>query len=103
MYEQPFRDQIAYPTNPLLDKDIYLSSNILGCHIVIKFTKSISSLLVAETILSYLEGFLATSLSELMAHTEEITIHLKEFENKQTYHFKKKKRRINILFISIKT
>lgn len=91
VYEQPFRDQIAYPTNPLLNKDIDLSSNILGCHIVIKFAKSISSLLVAETILSYLEGFLATSLSEIMAHTEEIIIHLKEFENKQTYHFKKEK------------
>jgi len=53
-----------------------LSTNILGCKFLIKFPKDIEILLVAETLLAFLEGFFATSISELMAHTEAITINI---------------------------
>lgn len=89
LYEQPFKEQIAYPTNPILNNNIDLSTNILGCHIIVKFYKKLNSLMIAETILSYLEGLLATSLSDITAHTEEIIIILTVVENKQTYHFQK--------------
>lgn len=89
IYEQPFRDQIAYPTNPIFESDIDLSTNILGCHIIVKICKLLNSLMIAETLLSYLEGFFSTSLNDLMAHTEEILIIIVERENKQTYHFQK--------------
>ncbi|TYB32725.1 MAG: hypothetical protein FXF49_10035 [Flexistipes sinusarabici] len=75
---QPFVEQILYQTIFMSQDDLHLSSSILGCSFLVKFPNDIEILLVAETLLAFLEGFFATSMSELMSHTEHITINLRK-------------------------
>ena len=44
------------------EDELCLSSNIIGCKFIVKFTKGIENLLLAETLLAFLEGFYATSM-----------------------------------------
>lgn len=74
---QPFVEQMLHQTIFMSEDELHLSSNILGCNFLIKFSKDIEILLVAETLLAFLEGFFATSMSELMSYTENITLNLK--------------------------
>jgi hypothetical protein len=73
---QPFRKQILYETNFLSDSTVYFSSNILGCTFKIVFEKDIELLFAAETLLAFFESFLATSLHDVYANTEQIQIRL---------------------------
>lgn len=74
---QPFVEQMLHQTIFMAEDEIHLSSNILGCNFLIKFSNDIEILLVAETLLAFLEGFFATSMDELMSYTENITINLR--------------------------
>ena len=74
---QPFVEQMLHQTIFMAEDELHLSSNILGCNFLIKFSKDIEILLAAETILAFLEGFFATSMNELMSYTENITINLR--------------------------
>ncbi len=75
---QPFVKQILYQTIFMSEDDLHLSSNILGCNFLIKFPNDFEILLVAETLLAFLEGFFATSMNELTSHTENIAINLRK-------------------------
>jgi hypothetical protein len=75
---QPFVEQMLHQTIFMSQNELHLSSNILGCNFLIKFSNDIEILLVVETLLAFLEGFLATSMSELMAHTENIVINVRK-------------------------
>lgn len=74
---QPFVEQMLHQTIFMSDDELHLSSNILGCNFLIKFSKDIEILLAAETLLAFLEGFFATSMNELMSYTENVTINLR--------------------------
>jgi hypothetical protein len=73
---QPFVKQMLYKTNFMAESNLCLYSNILGCKFLINFARDIELLLVAETLLAFFEGFFATSMIELIAHAENITINL---------------------------
>ncbi len=75
---QPFVEQMLHQTIFISEDELHLSSNILGCNFLIKFSKDIEILLAAETLLAFLEGFFATSMSGLMSHTENIAINLRK-------------------------
>lgn len=75
---QPFVKQMLHQTIFMSEDELHLSSNILGCNFLIKFPNDIEILLVVETLLAFLEGFFATSMSELMAHTENIVINIRK-------------------------
>jgi len=77
---QPFVEQILHQTSFMSEDELHLSSDILGCKFLIIFSKDIEILLVAETLLAFLEGFFATSMNELMSFTETIIINLKRSE-----------------------
>ena len=47
----------------------------------------IPSLLFAETLLAFLEGFYATSISELVAYAETVTVNLKKTEGNSGFDF----------------
>lgn len=74
---QPFVEQMLHQTIFMSEDELHLSSNILGCNFLIKFSKDIEILLAAETLLAFLEGFFATSMNELMSYTENVTINLR--------------------------
>ena len=84
---QPFVEQILYDTNYMAEENLSLYSNILGCQFQINFTKDVEMLLVAETLLAYLEGFFGTSLSNIHAHREKITINVFSNEDNTNIHF----------------
>ncbi len=104
---QPFVDQMLHQTIFMSEDELHLSSNILGCKILIKFSKDIEILLAAETLLAFLEGFFATSMSELMSYTETITINIrsaKEISNLEfTYNELDEEYNISVNNFNIKT
>lgn len=71
---QPFVDQILHETLFLSEENLNLSTKILGCKFLIKFSKDKEILLVTETLLALLEGFFATSITDVIPHTEIIKI-----------------------------
>ena len=75
---QPFVKQMLHQTIFMSEDVLHLSSNILGCNFLLKIQNDIEILLVVETLLAFLEGFFATSMNELMAHTENIVINIKK-------------------------
>ncbi len=77
---QPFVKQMLYDTNFMSEQIISLSSNILGCKFSIILTANVEILLAAETLLALLEGYFASSMGTLIAHTSDISINLKEGE-----------------------
>lgn len=73
---QPFREQIIYDTNLYNHEFIKLKTIILGTEIYIVSEKNKIILCLAETILAYLESFLATAFEEVFPTCENIVIRL---------------------------
>jgi hypothetical protein len=73
---QPFREQMMYDTNLLSNKELCLSSTILGCKFLLYFEKDKELMFVAETFLAFFESFLATSLVDVFPNTESIKINI---------------------------
>ncbi|MEQ8192768.1 MAG: hypothetical protein ABRQ39_32700, partial [Candidatus Eremiobacterota bacterium] len=96
---QPFKNQIIYKTDFLYDEKIKLSSKILGCEIVILTKRSVEFILAAETLLSFLEGFLATCLEGVYPTTETLIINILKNEKDNSFLFKKDENNIYNLFI----
>lgn len=84
---QPFVEQMLHQTIFMSEDELYLSSTILGCKFLIKFSRDVEILLVAETLLAFLEGFFATSMSEVMSYTETVTINLRSAKENSTLDF----------------
>ncbi|WP_185216964.1 MULTISPECIES: hypothetical protein [unclassified Chryseobacterium] len=73
---QPFKEQIAYETNFLDKEEVVLSAKILGAKINIIASDDYSLLILSETILAYLESFLATSFDGIFPLAEKIYINI---------------------------
>lgn len=86
--DQPFKDQMIYETNYMVDNQIKLSSTILGCKFIFRIEKDIELLLAAETLLAFLESFLATSLKNVYPSTESIVINCMKTSNEQPIKFR---------------
>ncbi len=62
----------------LTSEKLAFKTNILGCTITFEVESSPKSILIAETLLSAIESFLATSLeNEVMPHSQEVVIKVK--------------------------
>lgn len=75
---QPFRQQIINPTDLLDKEEIILISRIIGCKVIVKLPKVTEALLLGETLLAFLESFLATSIGQLFPTKEIIEINILE-------------------------
>ena len=73
---QPFVEQIAYKTNFLNTKEVYIESQILGIQLKVLFNHDSTLLIIAESILAYFESFLATSFEEAFPISENINIYI---------------------------
>lgn len=73
---QPFVEQIAYKTNFLNTKEVYIESQILGIQVKVIFNQNSQLLIIAENILAYFESFLATSFEEAFPISENIKIYI---------------------------
>lgn len=73
---QPFVEQIAYKTNFLNTKEVYIESQILGIQLKVLFNQDSKLLIIAESILAYFESFLATSFEEAFPMSENINIYI---------------------------
>jgi hypothetical protein len=82
----PIREQFRNDTDLCDDGTVEIKSIILGCGVVIRSTNEAPFVWYSETILAYLEGFLSTSLGEIISITEEVLIELKE-TNSEDEHF----------------
>lgn len=85
--EQPFVEQMLYDTDFLADNNLSIFSNLLGCKFQVNFKKNKEMLLVAETLLAFLEGFLGTSLSDTHPHKESITFNCIETIQKSYFEY----------------
>lgn len=85
--QQPFVEQMLYETNFMSDNILKLQTNILGCKFMVTFSQDLEMLLVAETILAFLEGFFATSLKDAISLTEKITINIKNNQKNNKINF----------------
>jgi hypothetical protein len=85
--QQPFTEQMLFTTNLLADDNIQIQSKILGCVFSVTFGKDIELLLTAETLLAFFESFLATSLQNTYASSEQIKIRLIRDENEKILSF----------------
>jgi len=75
---QPFKDQMVYSSNLLGDEIIEFKSVILGTEFIIKFKKNKELAIFAETLLAFLESFLATSFEEVFPSAESIIVNLED-------------------------
>lgn len=75
---QPIKKQFLYETEFLNNNDITFHSKILGTNTELRFKKDKELFFIAEAILAFIEGFLATSLNEIAPTTELIIINMKE-------------------------
>lgn len=73
---QPFVEQMAYETNFLNTKEVYIESQILGIQLKVIFSQNSQLLIIAEGILAYFESFLATSFEEAFPISENICIYI---------------------------
>lgn len=71
---QPFVEQMAYATNLLDSNHFVMETKILGVKLTLKTTNDINLVILSETILAYLESFLATSFEQAFPLTEQITL-----------------------------
>lgn len=78
---QPLNEQFVFPINFIEGSNSSISSKILGAEFIISFKTNNSLLISAETIISYIEGFLGTSLENLYPNAEKIQIDLIEQKN----------------------
>lgn len=79
--DQPLRNQFIKEIECFDNKMSSLSTTILGCNVEIKFETDTSTLILAETILAYIEGFLGTSMDNLYPSCENILIKLHHSSN----------------------
>ncbi|MFD2552389.1 hypothetical protein ACFSQP_11225 [Bizionia sediminis] len=75
---QPIKKQLLYETDFLNEEEVTFKSKILGARIDVTFVKDKELFIIAESILAFLESFLATSFEGILPLTEEIKILLKE-------------------------
>lgn len=87
---KPFKSQMIYQTNFLSEKETCLFSKIIGCEFKLFFESNIEMLMVAETLLSFLESFFATALENVFPKFESITIHINEKKQNSFLEFDKK-------------
>ncbi len=73
---QPFVEQIIYDTNLLDNDEISIETNVLGIKLIVKFARNKELLILSETILAYLESFLATAFDVVFPLSEKITLHI---------------------------
>lgn len=73
---QPFRLQMVYETNFLSEKEIVIQSKILGCTFKYVMQADLELLLAAEGFAAFFENYLSTSITKLLAKTEEVEIRL---------------------------
>lgn len=99
---QPLREQLLYDTNLMSSEILELESNILGCNIKVTFKKDKELLLLAETILAFLESFLSTSLENVASHKNSIVINLEFKKMKKILKFEDDKdlNKYNLFFNS---
>ncbi len=75
--EQPFKEQLAFSTKVLnKESDLLFNTVVLGTGITIHFTEDLRLILFAETVLAFIESFLATTFLDIFPSTENILIHL---------------------------
>jgi|SRR5579859_1149670 len=75
LIEQPANDDLPDRPNLMMGGQVQLRSYVLGCVLTIEAENNPSSVFIAETILSGLEAFLATSLdSSLMPYRSDLSI-----------------------------
>ncbi|WP_299155901.1 hypothetical protein [uncultured Christiangramia sp.] len=81
---QPFRDQIIYKTNLIDTPEISCHTQILGVQITITTNQDYQLFLIGETLLAYLESFLATAFDDAFPIVEKVFIQLsyKEIDKK---------------------
>lgn len=84
---QPLREQFLYDTNLMTNDLLELESNILGCNVKVSFEKNKELLLIAETVLAFIESFLATSLESAASHKNSVSINLKFKEMERILEF----------------
>lgn len=85
---QPFFEQILYDTDFMSGENLDIRSKLLGCIFQINFSKNKELLLVAETLLSFFEGLMGTSLSNIHSHREKIIINILKNEDNNKVYFK---------------
>lgn len=73
---QPFVEQMAYDTNFMNSNEIIFNTKILGVNITIKTVDDYNLVLLTETILAYLESFLATAFKGTFAVSEKIILNV---------------------------
>lgn len=78
---QPLKNQILCDTDLLSTNPLKFQTVILGVTFTIEFSRNHELFLFAETILAFLEGFLATSAKNVYPNTESIIIKLIKNEN----------------------
>ncbi|MCT4049129.1 hypothetical protein HZP89_14065 [Elizabethkingia anophelis] len=93
---QPFVEQMAYDTNLLDGNDISIETRILGTQIKINAKANTNLLILGETILAYLESYLATAFEDVFPLSEKISINISSenietpfnltIENKSDFH-----------------
>lgn len=84
---QPFVEQMLYATDFMSENKLSLYTNLLGCLFQINFSKDTEMLLVSETLLALLEGFMGTSLSKILSHKEKIIINILKNEDNSNIYF----------------
>lgn len=82
---QPFKEQMVYPTKLMDSENLEIESKILGCNFTITFKKDTDLVFVAETIFAFLESFLATSLEGVYPGVEQINILLVKTEREELF------------------
>lgn len=81
----PIREQFRNEANLCDDGTVEIKSIILGCGVSIKSTNEAPFVWYSETILAYLEGFLSTSMGEIISITEEVIVELKATSSKDDH------------------
>jgi hypothetical protein len=85
--EQPFKKQMIFNTDFLDSKSNKISSRILGCFFNVHYADDKEVHMAAETIMAYLESFLATSLKDVFPSVEQIEITLVKNETIESLKF----------------
>lgn len=73
---QPFVEQMVFETSLLDDEEISIEAQVLGIKLIAKFTRNTELLILGETILAYLESYLATAFDGVFPLSEKITLNI---------------------------
>lgn len=96
---QPFIEQMVYETNLLDNDEIFIETNVLGIKLIAKFTRNSELLILSETILAYLESFLATAFDGVFPLSEKITLNISYGSNNNFFSYTSDTK--NVLNLSI--